>query len=290
MPNPITPTGNFVKETSTTGGTTNLTLSNISGRPSFNTRFGVGPYFQYAAKDPDSVDFENGAGHLSASSTLVRDKVFSNSLGTTAKINFDTTAVEIYTGESEYSALGHRRYSELFTSGTKSVTSPYANEVATLALTADRLYHIPWICPHVGPWEAIRFHCTSSGSAPDQVRVGIYNVTDAGGPGDLLVTTNDIDVSASGSYTDSLAATDFIEPGPYFISIAANDVCTLRGYSADSILCSWLGIASSEMYPICYLYETLGGAWTVLPATAAVAGSQTIVSNASMMALALTKS
>ena len=68
-----------VKDTSTTTGTGSLSLSGTAptGYQSFNTAFGTGVYFNYVIEG--GSEWETGIGHLSASTTLVRDTILSSS-------------------------------------------------------------------------------------------------------------------------------------------------------------------------------------------------------------------
>jgi hypothetical protein len=67
-----------VQETTTTAGTGNITLAGAaSGYISFNTAFGVGPKFSYGIVD--GAAWEIGYGHLSGSTTLVRDTILKSS-------------------------------------------------------------------------------------------------------------------------------------------------------------------------------------------------------------------
>lgn len=75
--------GAKIKETSTTSGTGNLTLLGaVTGFRTFNTVFGTGGtnVFAYIADDL-AGNWEIGRGHLSASSTLVRDTLEQSSTG-----------------------------------------------------------------------------------------------------------------------------------------------------------------------------------------------------------------
>lgn len=94
-----------VKETSTTTGTGNLTLAGAAtGFQTFNTAFGngaTGLSFYYCIEAVDgsgnpSGNWEVGLGHLSASTTLVRDQILSNSAGTTAAINLSAGTVNVF--------------------------------------------------------------------------------------------------------------------------------------------------------------------------------------------------
>jgi hypothetical protein len=70
-----------VKDTTTTTGTGNLTLSGTAptGFQSFNTAFGTGTYFYYVISSSSGSEWEVGRGVLTASTTLVRDKILASS-------------------------------------------------------------------------------------------------------------------------------------------------------------------------------------------------------------------
>lgn len=71
----------LVHETTTTTGTGTLTLTNASGKRSFNTAFGTGgtDAFYYFISHQSAAEYEWGTGHLSASTTLVRDTIIGSS-------------------------------------------------------------------------------------------------------------------------------------------------------------------------------------------------------------------
>jgi hypothetical protein len=110
--------GDRVRETTTSTGTGNVTLAGpTTGFQSFNAAFGTGslPMFTYGiiAVDGSGVptgDWEVGEGHLSASSTLVRDSVLANSAGNTSLISFSAgTKVVIGSHAASYVARCVRR-------------------------------------------------------------------------------------------------------------------------------------------------------------------------------------
>ena len=72
-----------VKDTTTTTGTGNITLSGTAptAYQNFNTAFGTNTLFLYAIVDNTNGQWETGKGYLSASTTLVRDTVFDSSAG-----------------------------------------------------------------------------------------------------------------------------------------------------------------------------------------------------------------
>jgi len=80
-----------VKETSVTQGTGDIALAGAStGFISFNTGIGTSNTTYYCIFEQSTNNFEIGLGTLSASTTLQRTTVFTNSAGNTSKINFNT--------------------------------------------------------------------------------------------------------------------------------------------------------------------------------------------------------
>lgn len=100
----------LVHEQSVSSGTGNLTLTNVSGKRSFNTAFGTGSttdVFYYFISNRAASEWEIGTGHLSASSTLVRDTVLSSS-NANALVNFSTDVKDI-TSDYPYSIQSANR-------------------------------------------------------------------------------------------------------------------------------------------------------------------------------------
>lgn len=92
---PIFTVAGFVKDTSSTGGTSNLTLSGSATAPyrTFGAAIGTNVFFPYVIKN--ATDFEEGWGHLSASTTFVRDIVTASS-NSGAAVNWPASAVDVY--------------------------------------------------------------------------------------------------------------------------------------------------------------------------------------------------
>lgn len=70
-----------VKDTSTTAGSGNLTLSGSAptGYQTFNAAFGTNVRFDYAIENSVNGEWEVGVGYLSAATTLVRETVTESS-------------------------------------------------------------------------------------------------------------------------------------------------------------------------------------------------------------------
>ncbi len=83
-----------VKETTVTTGTGNITLAGApTGFQTFNTAFGTGVYFYYAIEG--GGEWEEGEGHLSAATTLVRDTVRFSS-NSNAAVNFSAGTKNVF--------------------------------------------------------------------------------------------------------------------------------------------------------------------------------------------------
>jgi hypothetical protein len=70
-----------VRDTTTTTGTGNLTLSGTAptGFVNFNTAFGLNTTFHYVISSSGGAEWEVGEGYLSGSTTLVRSLVSASS-------------------------------------------------------------------------------------------------------------------------------------------------------------------------------------------------------------------
>lgn len=90
-----------VKDTTTTTGTGNITLSGTppTGFVSFNSAVGVGPVFYYAISSSGGSEWEVGYGRLSASTTLVRTRVTASS-NAGAAVNFSAGTKDVYLTEA----------------------------------------------------------------------------------------------------------------------------------------------------------------------------------------------
>lgn len=85
-----------VQETSTTSGTGTLTLAGaVAGYQTFSSAIGNTNTTYYTIYDLTAYDWEVGIGTVGAS-TLTRDIVLSNSLGTTAKISFSSNFKSVF--------------------------------------------------------------------------------------------------------------------------------------------------------------------------------------------------
>jgi len=86
-----------VKDTSTTTGTGDITLSGSapSGYQTFNAAFGTGTYFYYCIAGQSGSEWEVGIGTLSSSTNLKRDTVLASS-NANALVNFSAGTKDVF--------------------------------------------------------------------------------------------------------------------------------------------------------------------------------------------------
>ena len=96
-----------VRETSTTSGTGDITLGGaVQGFLTFASGIGTSNTTYYCITEEGTANFEVGLGTLSASTTLQRTTVISNSAGNTSKINFSGGTLDVFvTGPASKSVL-----------------------------------------------------------------------------------------------------------------------------------------------------------------------------------------
>ena len=88
--------GDRVRETTTTTGTGNLTLAGAAtGFVTFDSVFGTNTPCGYAVASSGGAEWEVGIGHLSGSTTLVRDSVIASS-NSGAAVNFSSGTKDVF--------------------------------------------------------------------------------------------------------------------------------------------------------------------------------------------------
>lgn len=88
---------NLVHQTTSGTGTGNLSLSSVNGKRTFASAFGTGAsqnVFDYFISSRDAAEWERGTGHMSDSTTLVRDAVLESS-NSNALVNFSAGTKDV---------------------------------------------------------------------------------------------------------------------------------------------------------------------------------------------------
>jgi len=269
--------GNGIKQTTATTGTGALTMVTVTDMPALSDVFGLNVPIAYTLLTAAGLFIESGIGYLSGTATLVRavvlstfvSGVYNNVNPTAASLSGTTTIIctpQAATLESMLPTVDSQSASVsryLLTAGRNMSTT-------TLALTALRLYHVPFLLRTAARVSSLGINVTTAGAALTVARAGIFSCNEKGYMGAMLATTADLDCASTGFKAGTLTNPIALPPGWYFASVVTSATCTVTAYS--SALANLNGGAplgfstASPPIPIDYRHETLGSA--VLPTTA----------------------
>jgi hypothetical protein len=226
--------GNWIRQTTTTTGTGDLTLASVSGWATFSSQFtagadGAGDYFYYAVVDDSTgAPLEAGIGRLSASTTLVRSRVLATlSSGTYSEAN---TPLSLPAGTKRVicsDLAGARRMSVpgiRNSDSTNRLLGPgniHTSGGNSFTLNAANIYCIAFevVSPCFVSGMAVRVNTSAASSS---VRLGLYRVNANLEPGDLIDGTGDIVTTASGQVSANFSGgTRRLRAGWYFAALNA---------------------------------------------------------------------
>lgn len=240
---------NWARTTTTTTGTGNLTLSSVSGYPTINDVVGQGQRFAYAILDDSTgAPLEAGIGYLSASTTMVREKV-TETYSSSTYDNTSPATLSLASGTKRVivTALTRSLMSPLPYLGSGAGYKAVSNGALIGAVgagsyndqdTSGRLNIFPWIHEYGGEIDAFIINCTTAGSAGQILRIGLYRVGSDGNPAGLIVESGSIDIASTGVKTSTFTAF-VLPPGHYwiaFLSTATGALYTGTTGTAGSVL------------------------------------------------------
>lgn len=267
--------GNWIRQTTTSTGTGNLTLSSVSGFPTFANQFATTDYFYYTLlNDADGTPIESGIGHLSDSTTLVRDKPLATFVSSTYSDN-DPSAVTLASGTKRV-ICSMEQGAALATpinintgAGSRVLypTGVLVGESSVSAAMVDRrCVYVPILINTPRTIDAVmtRSSTITSGAS---YKLGIYSANLNGRPGTLIEQSALLTTDAAGIKTGTLTKRRY-KPGLYFMAAAFNGTPAVNIPAFAGIVEPLLGgDASTAVNHECALYETLGVSWTSLPTT-----------------------
>lgn len=256
---------NNVQESSTTSGAGNFTLSGSSenGR-TFSSQYSVNHRFTYIIYDGVG-NFETGVGHLSDSTTLVRESPQDGS--SSLPVNFGAGEKQVFVGASRCNAIDSSPgFSDLGTAsklckpeniinGTNRNSS--VNEVVFIPSLFSRCFKVDLLGVIV-----------ASGAAPGNMYAGIYDKDpDTGLPGNLLVETTSIDPSSTGFVSGTIPETE-ITPGWHWLALWSDVSVSLRSSSGSNLISNPFMLGSSSGLSNAIVQQNASGL-TSLPSVAA---------------------
>ena len=265
--------GNWIKQTSTSTGTGNLTLAAVTGFPTFSNQFAVGEYFYYTIlNDSDGTPMESGIGHMSDSTTLVRDKPLATFVAGTYNDN-DPAAVTLAAGTKRVICSMEQGAPlanpiNVNTSASSRVIFPTgavtSGGAGSYGLVANTVYYVPFLINTPRTCDALLFRNTTTGT---KARVGIYTSGLNGKPNLCIEQSADVSTAAIGVKTGALTKRRY-KPGLYFVGIAAAEALTVNAIA--SLVNPILGGDANMVGNIGVLWESISGGWSALPTTANV--------------------
>ena len=282
---------NRVKETTTTTGTGDLTLAGaVTNYVTFNTKYGTNKRFPYTITDTTNNVWETGFAYLSASTTLVRDKIVDNSSGGATALTLSAGTKDVQSGlNSHHSGFGGMRgMLNMGTTGIPYCVGASSPGGSTGATTANKMNLMPFHSPCTFLATGVNIKIgTSTAAGSDTFRFGIYEIKDNGSPGKLIASTADVDLSTGSSVkTPSFSASTMLYEGSwYYIGFGMENalVNVLINSTSSSNLTTPLGTEDDSLNyrKIRWCQHNLTGGWTALPDDPAI--SSTIGATTSIM-------
>lgn len=262
---------NNIAETSTSTGTGNFTLAGAwsqtgtfnTGNQTFNGYYGVNHVFPYMIRDT-SGNWESGEGYLSASTTLVRQNVFNNSLGTTAKISFSSGDKIVFV-PTDARAFGSRMLNQV----NYVLSSNFLGIRGSVTLSANRLYITPHIIQAPTHLTTLAHIVRTAATTGSTMRVGIYNLIRQPLNGNgydsnftLLADLGTVAVDTTG--TKAITCDLKLGQGVYGIATISNGAPALMG-TGTTATDMWLSANTYEGHPITHWFHDNAAAFSALP-------------------------
>jgi len=223
---------NWVKESVSAGGTGNLTLGGAeTGLVSLDTAIGQDIAFVYTIEDGSNR--ECGVGHLSAASTLVRDKILETLVSgtldrsTPAAITVTTSAFVSIADAAQLVQPGIPVSHDSDVDGVLSACIKDQGNSTQGGLNANQTYFIIHYNAVAGMCSAIRYGVSSGASGTD-MQLGIYSVGADGLPDKQLAVTT-AKAPAAGQNEDSLTSSIYLPVGWIYIGAVHDSAVAYRG-------------------------------------------------------------
>lgn len=228
---------NWTKCTTTTSGTGDVTLSTVSGFPSFSDVFTVGQIVSYSILNSNGEPVEEGIGCYSAANTLTRTYVCATYTGGV----YNNTAPVAISLSGTYTVIASNvrgmapTLPQINTSApARYFTSPsHQSSASQKAILAGDLIAVPLLFSAARPVDAFAIDVTVSGASA-VARCGLYSVGANGLPAKLLIESADIDCSTTGVKVSTFGAVS-IPPGWYYtLFTCKTSSITVRAYGGGN--------------------------------------------------------
>ncbi len=246
---------NWVKCTTTTTGTGDLTLTPVSGFPSFADVFSIGQIVAYSIVNGSGEPVEEGIGSYSAADTLTRTYPCATYSGGV----YDSSAPSTISLSGTYTVIASsvRGMAPTLPRMNTGAAARYwftpslvMSSAAARSLYVGNLYAEPVYFNAASPVDALALNVTTSGAAAI-ARIGIYSVGVDGKPGKLIKESGDLDCSSTGVKVSTFTAIS-LTPGWYYLCVAVKGApvgvrCFAAGNASNAAAPTPLGLSSFEI-------------------------------------------
>ena len=255
---------NRVKETTSTTGTDSFTTTGAVTDGKFFTfyeKYGLDRRFSYWAINDTDDEMEAGEGYMSDSTTLVRETVSDNHLGTTATVNF-TAAPTLQSNANEATVLN-----AMVGSPSNAFTASYVRPITAITMVADRITLAPLEIKYKVTISKLGLNLRTV-DAGSVARLGIYERSADGTTYNLLREgSGTLDTGATTGYkTTSLTSSLTLYPGMYFLGVISDGVPALYGPSTNiPEYIQILGMYTANNEPYSKIWKDITSGWSAMP-------------------------
>lgn len=123
--------------------------------------------------------------------------------------------------------------------------------VTNIALTANRLYCVPFVVPRDITIDRIAIHVYSAGAGGTKARLGIYNDGTNLHPGTLLADLGTVDVDGTGIKAITIDPAQALTKGLYWLALISDGTPSLKGTADTSVTFNILGLNPAGFH-YCY--------------------------------------
>lgn len=264
---------NGIKETTTTTGTGTVTTSAVTGLARIGEALQTNQLCKYSLLDSTGALLEWGIGTYLGSNQLARTIVlgtystgaFNTSTATAVSLTGTTTVIvtEIMGG----SIPGLTSSSTTNGSSGAHVPEPVllSASAGSVTVTADRLYLQPVRIATPRKITAMKIRVSTGGTG--NARIGLYKCDENGNAKELLLSSGDIALAASGVVAWTLTTAQIFLPDWYVLGFATKGTAPTINTSGGT---HYFGATpfntdSTVVQPVAHKYAALTGGWTTLP-------------------------
>lgn len=226
--------GNWIKQSTTTTGTGNLTLSSVTGYPTVNSQFAQTELANYTILDSNNLPIEMGRGYLNSTGDWVRAYVTATYVSS-VYVESNATAADLPAG-TKYLIVSLNSNTcltskpALYNSGLKvyAETALFSGS-GTLTLVADRAYVVPMNAAVDSEIDAVVFRVSTAGAAGKLARCAVYAYDSNGLPGAQLALGSTVAIDSTGNKLSTF--TRFRPPPNFFVALVCEATPNIVGYA-----------------------------------------------------------